>query len=244
MQYELMSDEDYEGLPEEADQKFVAIEAICRRNLNRFIGQEDRNEFDDLLRNQYMMMVSSAAAELGIEGVQYPHNADRPAFELDRFMVEVTGVVTRVRLRSSSSRAGSVQIAAKTRVQLEVQIRRLRAAIEKGDMPPEKRKALLARLDQLADEVAKTRLNLSKAMVVLAYVSMSVAAGTSFLADAPDAITTIASLIGIDQQAEDAERERIGAPPVPKALPPPERRRLAANTPAFEPGNMDDDIPF
>lgn len=243
MRYELMSDADYEGLPEEADRKFIAIEAICRRNLNRFIGEEDRNEFDDLLRSQYMMMVASAAGELGIEGIQYPHHADRPAYELDRFMVQVTAVVTRARLRSSKARSGSVQVAAKTRVQLEVQIRRLRAIIEAGDLSPEKRQALLAKLEQLADEVAKTRLNLTKAMMLLAYVSMGVASGTSFLADAPEAITTISSLIGIDQQAEEDERQRIGAPPPQKALPAPTPRN-PSTAPAFEPGALDEDIPF
>lgn len=243
MRYELMTDADYEGLPEDPSQQFVAIEAICRRNLNRFIGEEDRNEFDDLLRSQYMMMISAAAAELGIQGIDYPHDADRPAYELDRFMVQVTGVVTRLRLRTASFRSGSVQIAAKTRTQIDVQIRRLRSIIENGDMTEAKRKDLLDRLDQLADEVAKSRLHLGRAMAILAFVGMGVASGTSFLADAPEALATITSLIGIDQAAEEAEQKRIGSPPPMKALPAPDRPRNST-APVFEPGALDDDIPF
>lgn len=110
-------------------------------------------------------------------------------------------------------------------------------------MSEDKRKALLERLDRLADEVAKSRLNLARTMAILAYVSMGVASGTSFLADAPDALATITSLIGMDQQAEEEEQKRIGAPPVPKALPSPERKLTIAR-PAFEPGDTDGDIPF
>jgi hypothetical protein len=188
-----------------------------------------------------MMTVAAAAEELGIEGVKYPRGAERPAHELDTFLVDVTGAVTRLRLRTASRRNGSVQIAAKTRIQLDVQIRKLRKIVEEGDLSPEKRKALLKRLDELADEVAKSRLNLSKAMSILAYVSLGVVSGTAFLADAPTAIATITSLIGTDQEAEAAERERIGLPPPRKTLPPP---KLETSKAPLGPEGVDDDIPF
>lgn len=242
MQYELVTEEDYENFPDDPVDKFLALEAICRRNLGKALADEADNEFNAAVRSEYMVIVASAAEALGINGVDYPSTTLTNGV-FNGFRTQVAGLITKLRLTKPGGKKGTVQIAAKTRVELDAQIRRLRQIIETGDMPDAKRKALLRRLDELSEEIAKSRLNMGRTMAILAFVSMGVASGTSFLADAPDALTTITSLIGFDQEAENAELKRVGGPPSQKALPPPDRNaRIGA--PAFEPGGMDDDIPF
>jgi hypothetical protein len=41
MIYELVSEEEYESLPEEKEQYFVAFESICRRNMMSLISRDN-----------------------------------------------------------------------------------------------------------------------------------------------------------------------------------------------------------
>jgi hypothetical protein len=98
-------------------------------------------------------------------------------------------------------------------------------------------------------------------MAILAYVAAGVGnlGGTvSGVAEAPAALTNILHWIGGDKLAEDAELARLGAPPVPKALPAPEAQSSGYTRPTVQPprrssapsweapkgGDLDDEIPF
>jgi hypothetical protein len=250
MDYELISEEEYEGLPEEPEQRFVALEQTCRRNMNRMINEETRGDFDALVRMQYMTTVAAAAEELGIEGFEYPYHAGNPADEINPFLLKASGVVTRIRLRSTSkNKALSVQLSVRTKARIELQIRKLRDIVKEGDLSDEKREALLDKLDELSIELNQTRVSFGKVMAILGYVCLGVSSGATFLADAPHAVATITSLIGADKQAEDAEARRLGKPPASKALPPPEKPKTEQKAKSFERNSplsntLDDDIPF
>ncbi|MGR9449291.1 hypothetical protein [Rhizobium leguminosarum] len=236
MDYDLITDDEYDSLPEDAQQKFAALEAICRRSMNRLISDQTPRHFDELIRMQYMITVAAAAAELGVEGVTFPGHLDNPADGLQYFLVDVSAATTRIRLRNSASLAYSVRLSARTRGRIELQIRKLRDVIDGSELPADKRDRLLAKLNELAAELDHTRVSFSKLMSLLAALSVGLAGTTSFLADAPNALTTITSLVGADKEAEEAEARRLGAPPVQKALPAP--------TTTSQENALDDDIPF
>ncbi|WFU47728.1 hypothetical protein [Sinorhizobium terangae] len=243
MEYELITEQDYDALPEEPALKFVALEAICRRNMNQFISEQTPATFDRMIEMQYMSVVSAAAEELGIGGLSYPSHLDEPYTAFNDFLLEAAAAVTRIRLRNSSSKAGSVRLSQRSRAKIELQLRRLEQLIEEAEMSEGRRKALLQRIDQFRHELDQTRLSFGKAMALLAAVSLGITSGTSFLADAPEAIATITSLIGADKEAEDQEAKRLGATPVPKALPAPDAQRAnEGDRSNYE--LTDDDIPF
>ncbi|RDJ17361.1 hypothetical protein B5K05_04650 [Rhizobium phaseoli] len=85
----------------------------------------------------------------------------------------------------------------------------------------------------------KERLRFGVSMAILASIGAMVGGGTAFLADAPNAISTITHLIGVDKESEDAETLRLEGPPKPKLIAGPvlplKGSRLAP---------ADDDIPF
>ncbi len=237
MQYELMTEQDYDELPEDPALKFVALEAICRRRLNEAISQDTPQQFDQLIQMQYMSVVSAAAAELGVEGPSYPSHLDEPHAAFNDFMLEAAAIVTRIRLRTTSSKAGSVRLSERSKGKIELQLRRLEQLIREAEMSDAKRRALLNRIAEFREELSRNRLNFGKTMAILAAVSVVITSGTSFLADAPEAIATITSIIGADKEAEETEAKRLGAPPVPKALPAPEKGKSQFVV-------ADDDIPF
>lgn len=245
MLYELISENDYEGLPEEPDLKFVAFEAICRSNMTRLITENTTQNSDHFVRLQYMAMVAGVAEALGIEDVKYPDWLEDPDRGLDAFMLAVSRQVARIRLRANSgAKALSVRLGEKTRGRIEQQIQKLRVIISAEAMPEEKRKALLSRLDELSIELSQSRVSFAKVMAVLAQISIGVATGTTFLAEAPHAIATISSLLGADKAAEEAEVQRLGVPAKPKALPSPPKPKASTKSNSVSFSLDDGEIPF
>lgn len=247
MNYELITAEDFAALPPDPEHKFVELEQICRRNMSSMISGNRSDDFDAVIRLQYMTIVAAAAQELGITGVEYPIHAEYPVNELGSFMLQAQGVATRIRLRAMGENAPySVKLANRTRALIELQIRSLRDTISEAPLPEDRRKALLAKLDELSAELNSPRLSFAKTMQLLAYVGAAIGGTTAFVANAseamangPVAIAKIISLIGTDKVAEEEEASRLGTPP--KSLPAPVAKKLPP--PAFD-SDLDEDVPF
>lgn len=241
MDYEIISESEYESLPEDAEDKFVALEAICRRNMNQMMSEDSSGNFDSSIRLQYMATVSAAAQELGVGEFEFPaYNSDFNYPQFADFSLKANGLVTRLRLRKAArNNAVSVRLASKTRGRIEQQVHILRTIVNEAEMPAEQRASVLRKLDELSLELSQTRVSFAKIMTILAFVSVGITQTTGFLADAPQAIVTITSLLGADKEAEDAETRRLGPPPKPKALPSPAPRPSPP-----PPSALDDEIPF
>jgi hypothetical protein len=97
MEFEIISETEYESLPEDPEEKFVALESICRRNMNRMINDDTSGNFDNLIRLQYMATVSAAADELGVEEFEFPtYNSDFDYPRFADFSLKANGLVTRL----------------------------------------------------------------------------------------------------------------------------------------------------
>lgn len=244
MDFELISASDFETLPDDPEERFVRVEEICRRNMNAMINEDTNNNFDGIIRTQYMNVIAAAAHELGIDGLDYPYNMHNPLQELGNFMLKANGITTRFRLRASSRKPEtSVRLASKTRGRIEQQIQRLRTIIAESDLSADRQKALQRKLDELSVELSQPRLSFGKVMGIIAIVSAGIGGTTGFLADAPDAIAAITSLIGADKEAEDAETQRLGTAATPRALPAPPQRLPPPRPERFN-GALDEEIPF
>lgn len=237
MEYELMTEQDYEGLPEDPSLKFVALEALCRRRVNELISNETPLQFDNMIRLQYISVVYAAAEELNISGVKYPTEIDEPNAAFNDFVLGTTAVVTRLRLRASTSRVGSVRLSQRSKGRIELELQRLERLIRQTPMSDDKREALLRRIDDFRKELSTTRLSFVKVMALLVTISVGISSGTSFLADGPEAIATITSIIGAEKEAEEAEAKRLDASAITKALPAPEMDGSSESA-------ADADIPF
>lgn len=243
MNQQLVTEEEFDNLPEQPERRFLALEQICRARLYQQISSETSEYFDQTVRLQYMRMISAAAEELNIPDIHINEHYQRLVDGFDDFLSDVVYVTTKLRLRTAGARdPHSVQLTPRTKGRIELQVRRLRAVIESSDLPDEKKRSLLERLDELSAEMNKPRVKYGVVMAIIAALSIGVTQGTSFLADAPDALTTITSLIGADKEAENAERTRLeGAKSEVKSLPAPTVRSDRERE--FDPVG-DEDIPF
>lgn len=205
MRYELVSDQQFAAFPAEPTEKWLALENACRRSLNELITQSSDASADDLLRLQYMNMVSSAAEELGVAGV------DVPAAEgnFDHFLMAVTRVSTRLRLKiSGTNHALSVAIPRASKAKLFTQIERIRQMVVDSDLSEAQKKKVFAKLDELHGIVVAPRADYARLMAVVAFLALTLEGTTSFLANAPEALTTIMAVIG-DAKEQEVEEHRL-----------------------------------
>lgn len=239
MQYELISDEDYANLPDDDEQCFVTVEAVCRRNMTAIINADTSQEFDYHIREQYMSAISAVANECGIPNLEYSSFSQGNFNDrYNRFLFAVQAEIARIRIRGRRNNQSSVRLESNTRTKIEHYISRIRHAIDASDLTEARKSRLYDQLDQLIAELGKPRLNLGKTMLILGLVMAAINPASSVItiaADAPDAITNIVKLIGLDKESEQAAELRLSPPR--KALPSPVAKP-AVNE------ELDDDIPF
>ncbi len=100
MDHDLISDDDYDTLPEEPEHRFLALERICRNNMLRLIGHENSSEYDTEIQVHYMAMVAEAAIELGIEGLWIPSFENNINQEIRDFSISVSRIITHLKFRN------------------------------------------------------------------------------------------------------------------------------------------------
>ena len=239
-QYELVPDATYDNLPQDPHDKFVAIVNVAQANLARLLDQTGSSDFAEEIRSQFISTISGAAEALGVEGLPTLSSDIADFSQFQKFQVYLAGVVMRVRLQSQLvSRPYSVALGRVTKARIQQEIDTLRLAISNSDLPQPKQASLIAKLDELQDELAKTRLGFAKMMAIAASIMTVVGGGTATLANCPKAaetVATIIALIGEDKAREETERLRLMPPP--KAIP------ILANPLATTLDDLDEDVPF
>jgi hypothetical protein len=197
-----------------------------------------------------MSTVTAVAAECKIPGIQVKwEDGENLNNVFNKFYLDVQGEIARIRIRGRGAcNPYSVQLAPNTRKKIDHHISRIKHAIETSDLSSGRKKALNAKLDELAEELSNQRLGFAKTMAVLGAVLVGLAAATTVAAEGPTAVTNIMKLIAADKESEDAARLRLATPP--KALPPPAEpiisiaRRQAAPSWDNHSTEFDDEIPF
>lgn len=256
----LVSDDDYNDLPEDDDLCFAAFESKIHASMDEKLDDDRRSsEYFQSIRSQYMASVYSVAIECGINTLPNPRfdNINNFYEAYNIFELAVQGEVARIRVRGRRSLgATSVQLLENTKTIINHHISRLRDAIIAANLPSDRKKELSGKLDELVEALEKRRLNLGKTMLVLGYVVAGLAGATTIASEGPAAITHVQSAVaaimkevGTDKMSEDMAARRLAPPP--KALPaPPSPSQVAAlkaKGPSWEPkkpDDLEDEIPF
>ena len=248
MNYELISAEEYAGLPSEPEECFIEFEAICHRNMTRMIDESSNSNFQSFIQSRYMSMVASVAEECNIPVMEIAQRGDM-SDRFEDFSMSVQGQVAKIRVRNRSRvQASSVQLAQNTKSKIKHHISIIRNTIDNSDLPFDRKEILISKLDELVLELENRRVSFGKVMIVLGKVLMYTAGVATIGAEGPTAVTNIMKLIAKDKDSEDAALQRLA--PLPKALPAPPvvtASSQSRGSPPWEPskgGDLDDEIPF
>lgn len=258
---QIVSDSDYENLPEDDELCFVAFESKIRANMTTMLNDDDNKSQDyfQSVKSQYMTAVYAVAVECSINSLPKPDVTSRSNFfEIyNIFELAVQGEVARIRIRGRRSiDATSVSLLENTKTKIIHHISQLRHVIADADLSSDKRQSLSKKLDDLEKELEARRLNLGKTMLMLTCVVSGLANVTTIASDGQAAIlhiqnTVVAIMkeVGDDKVSEDKANQRLAPPP--KALPapssPPKTVVAERMQSAWEPpggGDLDDEIPF
>jgi hypothetical protein len=217
--------------------------------MTRMIDEERPRDFDQAIREQYMTMVASVAAECNIPNIHFDIDSRENFWpQFTAFSLAVQGEVARIRIRTlGRQRAFSVQLTANTRTTIEHYISRIRETVQGSELDPGRKKRIDERLDQLAAELKTSRMSFGKSMAILAAVCATMGSTVTIAAEGRNAVAQIIRLIGEDKETEDAAAQRLAPPP--KALPAPPQKKQPAGDVKPRPtlaqaADIDDDIPF
>ena len=241
---DLITPEEIEALPSDPRAAFVELEWIVRQRIDKETEDQSMDHDSSLARERYVMLISAAAEEYGIDGLptvepgQYDEN---DFWGLRRAAVRLA---TTMSLRSKRARAADeVALPSNAKARLRKHLTELEAALAAADIPEKRKKALEIKLGQFAAELDKGR----SSITVMLAVAASFAAAMHGLSETEDAIiklpqtvSAIMVLVG-RHKAEEEENAPPAALPRPKerkALPPPK------NDAALAGGDFDDDVPF
>ncbi len=240
--YDLIPEEVYENLPEEAADKFVVLVRTAQANLQRMMDDSNSNDFAGELRSQFMAIIQGTADALGIEGLE----KETPSMDYgdyNRFQIIVTGIVAKVRLLGNSlSMPDSVELGRVTKAKIHQEVDQLRLYIAALDVTDAKKEAMNDKLDDFLHELSKRRLSFARTMAVAASIMGIVGGSAGAIAAAPkipSGISFIISLIGQDKEIEDREKARLSPPQlkIEHKAPAPANRGGFAD-------DLDDDVPF
>lgn len=157
--YELVSPEDYEALPADHEECFVALETICHRNMMAIIHEDTTNEFDTAVRMEYVAIITAFAQECGITEVVAAYGPAGSYEDFSRFLLVVRGAVAEIRFRNRGvARSTTVLLLANTKTKIEHYISRLEHAIATSDLPDNRKKALAQKIQDFRAELVQPRL--------------------------------------------------------------------------------------
>lgn len=214
--YILVSDEDYDALPQENDLKWVASEEVARSNQLKWESTFREDSSYEALRLQYMAVVSAAAVELGIDDVYFSGSIRDVDDSYYAFVRDVQMAATRIRLRHSGMRnPETVKISEDGRNIIRAQTRKLISIIEGSQISDRDKRRYVEHAENIISEMDRPRVSLAKATKLVGSIAFGVAVGTSAIADAPAAISTIMGVLGVEKQAE---QEQLSLPSYNEAL--------------------------
>lgn len=215
---------DFDELPNEPIARWLSLRDKVEKRLDDSFDFNNGPETHQLL--EYVEILSAAADELDVGPLELL-SPGKVREEFDHFRARVAALATRLSIRQiTNSSARYLHLSAPVQDRLLNEVDRLRDIVAKSNLNERKTDKLNSLLDKLTDEIKQERIDYKELMRTLAFCAAGLGGTTAFLADAPDAIATIAQVVGLQEEAaEEQEKVRLIAqePAVPQ-LPSPPRR--------------------
>ena len=242
----MITDEELAELPEDPELAFVEFEKIVRARLYEGEEKATREEYNnESIRLEYISKVVAAARIYGIsalEGSKVPTVQSNISSAYVQFISDVDHITTQIRiLHAPRNRQNSVGLNANAKTKIYHYVEQIRTAIEKAELPEQKRDILYKKLNGFVLEVDKNRTNLQAGMAIYIAVCDGIGQGFEKLEPARKMIDLIAALLGRAKDIEDSLRPSLPPSAERKQL---EAPRMKLAPPEQQGGDLDDDISF
>ncbi|MDW3183029.1 hypothetical protein [Roseobacter sp.] len=220
----LLRREDFDNLPQGNIARWLELRDLLEVRLNSNSDLQNGFEDGDLL--EYVQVLNASANELGLGAIGdfEPTNVSE---SFPHFRSQVAAMAARLSIRETRAKADDVLLISQpAQERLLDEISRLRGSVQEADLAQKKKQKILKLLSALEEEINEGRIEYSALMKTLAFCAAGILGTTSFLADAPDAITTIIQIVGLQKEVEDKKVETLqlpNEPAIPRLPSPPKR---------------------
>lgn len=205
----LIYSSDFERLPLEPVQRWLKLRDFLEKRLGEFddlrqgVSDEDLCEYCVVLKNAAEELKLGEIAEVSIGEIR----RDFPFIK-----AQIHALATKLSMRASIANAElSVSLPRTTKSKIFAQIERLRQMASSSELTDTQKKRVFSKLDELHGLVLAQRTDYGKLMLAITVVAVVLSDTTSFLADAPNALTTITALIGEAKESEEEEHRLLQA---------------------------------
>jgi hypothetical protein len=227
----LLAATDFDDLPIEPVARWLQLRDLLEKRLDNEINIADEHNlsYPPSLQQEYYSIVRATAPD-SVNGMLPELSRSDIENDFDFFRAEVAAAASKILFEKPKniSRETSLPLSQPVVERLKEECDKLRRIVDESDLDNDKKTVLYRLLESFLREVDSGSLDYKKTTSILGAIAIGVAAATSFLADAPEALTTIHQIIGLQQQAEDEKNKLLSAPlePAIPELPAPNRKQL------------------
>ena len=193
---ELLIEDDYCELPEEAHHKWLQLEKIAK---SRLLVQMGRNEaLNDRLMLHYMNVIKTLANSFGVEDIAI--SSEPTAISFGKFELAIARAQAKIWAESVATYPfGRAVISPTTKSVILDLTSEIESQINSLELNENRRKALHSKLEDFRREINQPKTRIASALSSLTQISTVVAMTTTTFAQLPTAYTTIQNLLGAEQ---------------------------------------------
>ncbi|WP_417260146.1 hypothetical protein [Celeribacter sp.] len=227
----LLAVTDFDDLPIEPVARWLQLRDLLEKRLDSEMdfAVEQNQSCPPSLKQEYYSIVRATAPDT-VNGMLPDISRADLENDFDFFRAEVAAAASKILFEKpkDSSRETRLPLSMPVVERLKEECDNLRRIVDESDLDNDKKTVLFGLLESFLREIESGSLDYKKTTSILGAIAIGVAAATSFLADAPEALTTIHQIIGLQQQAEDEKNKLLSAPSEPAIpeLPAPNKKQL------------------
>jgi hypothetical protein len=225
----------YSDLPDDPEEAFLVLEAHFRDECDHALQTLDRDDRTDVVHVDYMAKVLGAINALGLESnfkSEVPSIDDVNYSTYLNFNKDVTHYRTVLQIRRSQREQGySVQFDETAKSKIHHHLDQVLDIFDKLEVEDAKREKLIARLNDLQNEVNLKRTRFDR----LAALSIEVASVAGEVTEKSRVLDLLGAVQRVFWGAQTEKQKRLPSPKSQKRIEPPKIEKKSS---------MDDDIPF
>lgn len=237
------------ALPEEREQRFVALERIVRCRYEEAQRNLREDESSLPLLRLYMSNVLPAAKRYGVKELEdwkRPSPSEDDWAYYQSFMADVDYCTMDLRLKYAENlKRQTVLLDAVAKQKFRHLLAQMREIVDISELPVERRERLHARISRLEDEVNRDRTRLEAVTALWIEACAGFDQGCTKLEGAVRMLERIGAAVGIAKIGEDAQA-RLPKADEPKKIEPPKAKGglVQCRKPSGLNRPLDDEIPF
>ncbi|WP_131811169.1 hypothetical protein [Tritonibacter horizontis] len=221
----LIAANDYEDLPNEPIARWLQLRDLLERRLLDSQDYESGLPVWAMLEYSHVLSVTAQAIRPEtLSAISVGNALD----EFDEFRAKAAALAAQLSFQPrKSGQADVLPVSSAVRGRLISEVDRLTDIVRQSELADHRKEKVFSLLKRLRSEVEAEKLDYNNTLKAISLCAAALVGTTSFLADAPHAIATIAQLIGLQEEAHQEKLQILALPSepaVPKLPPPPQKR--------------------